>query len=321
LRLFAGVIHSRARRVVPLAATAINDRVVSLDDVFAFQGGLATTEQLLATMSYRTLVRRLRAGKVIRVWHGVYAQHPPSTIERLAALDVVSGKSIVACMHTAAELHGFDTESDSRIHILDPGMRMRPSAELMVHQRIGAPLKRIQGRLATAPAWTAVELARTLRRPRALAVLDAVLFNRCCTPAALCAAIDEQKGRRGIAKVRALIEYADGRSESPLESEARLVFIDGGLPMPELQYEIVDRCGKLWRVDFAWPDAMVIAEYESMAWHATPEALKHDRMKVARLQECGLTIIPIVIDDVRRHPLDLVARIAAHLNRGTTLAG
>jgi hypothetical protein len=319
LRLFAGSYPQARALDLFRAAIAINDRVVPLDELFAAQGGLATAEQLLATMSYRTLVRRIRDGKVIRVWHGVYAQHLPSTIDRLSALDLVSGKSIVACMHTAAQLHGFSTESHSRIHILDPGVRMRPSAELVVHQRIGAPLKRIQGRLATAPAWTAVELARTLRRPRALAALDAVLFNQCCTLTDLHAAIDEQKGRRGIVKVRELIEYVDARSESPLESEARLVFIEGGLPTPELQYEIVDRCGQLWRVDFAWPGAMVVAEYESMEWHVTPEALRHDRMKVARLQECGWTSIPVVVDDVRRHPLDLVARIATHLNRGTSL--
>jgi hypothetical protein len=236
-------------------------------------------------------------------------------IDRLAALDLVSGQSIVACMHTAAELHGFGTEDDGRIHILDPGVRMRTSAELMVHQRIGAPLNKIQRRLVTAPAWTAVELARTLDRPRALAALDAALFKRCCSLAELCAAVDGQMGRRGIVEIRGLLPYVDGRSESPLESEARLVFIDGGLPMPELQYEIVDRCGKLWRVDFAWPHAQVVAEYESMEWHATSDALKHDRMKVARLQECGWLSIPIVVDDVRRHPADLVARIATHLNR------
>jgi hypothetical protein len=287
---------------------------VSPDELFALNGGLATTAQLLETMSYRSPVRRVRTGSVIRVWHGVYAQHPPSTIERLAALDVTSGKRIVACMNTAAELHGFVTETESRIHILDPGIRIRPAAGLVVHQRVGAPLNRVQGRLATAPAWTAVELARTLRRPRALAVLDAVLFKGLCTPTDLRAAIAEQKGRRGIVKVRELIDHVDGRAESPMESETRLVFIDGGLPIPEVQYEIVDSCGKLWRVDFAWPHAEVVAEYDSMEWHATPEALKHDRMKVARLQECGWIVVPLVVDDVRRHPLDLVARIAGHLS-------
>src|SRR2546421_6348722 len=110
--MFAAARRLSTGRPLALSATAtaINDQFVSLDEVFAVHGGLATTQQLLATMSYRALVRRIGAGKVIRVWHGVYAQYPPSTIDRLAALDLVSGKSIVACMHTAAELFGFGTE-------------------------------------------------------------------------------------------------------------------------------------------------------------------------------------------------------------------
>ena len=93
----------------------------------------------------------------------------------------------------------------------------------------------------------------------------------------------------------------------------RLVFIDWGLPMPELQYEIVDRNGQLWRVDFAWPDYSVAAEYDSVDWHANPEAFRHDRMKTARLQECGWVSIPAVIDDVRKYPAELCARIRRHL--------
>ena len=254
------------------------------------------------------------------MWHGVYALTPPDATGRLAALDLITGKPIVACMNTAAELYGFDTEQDSRTHILDPGVRMRPVDGLMVHQRIGAPLRRVQGRLATAPAWTAVEVARTLRRPRALATLDAALRVGACTAEEVEAAVREQKGRRGIVKVRELVRHADGRAESPMESETRLVFIDGGLPKPELQYEILDRCGQLWRVDFAWPTAMVVAEYDSVDWHANPIALKHDRTKTARLQECGYTVIPVVVEDVRLTPFDLVARIFTHLERAP-LAG
>ena len=291
-----------------------------IDEVFASAHGLATREQLLSVMSRTALAAHVKAGAVVRVWHGIYALSPADTIQRLAGLDLMSGKSIVACMATAAQLYGFDTEKDDRMHILDPGIRMRPTSDLMVHQRIGAPLRRIEGRLATAPAWTAVEIARTLRRHRALATLDAALHCRACTAAQLEAAIREQKGRRGIVKVRELMQRADGRAESPMESEARLVFIDGGLPMPELQYEIVDRCGDRWRVDFAWPEARVVAEYESMEWHASPEALKHDRIKTSRLQECGFNVVPIVVDDVRRRPFDLVARIFNHLDR-SRLAG
>lgn len=288
---------------------------VDLEELFAANGGVLATRELLTVVSRKALEVGVKAGRFIRIRRGVYALQPPGVAARLAALDRASGKRIVACMNTAAAMYGFDTEPDQRLHILDPGIRIRPSADLMVHQRIGAPLKLVHGRLATSPAWTAVELARTLRRARALAVLDAALHIESCTVADLHAAVAEQKGRRGIVRVRELAQHADGRAESPMESEARLVFIDGGLPSAELQYEIVDRHGKLWRVDFAWPEFMVIAEYDSVEWHANPDGWKHDKMKTARLQECGWTTVPMVVDDVRRHPLELVARIARHLER------
>jgi hypothetical protein len=292
----------------------------ALQELFAANGGVATTQDLLTLLTPKALEVGVRAGRFIRVRRGVYALKPPNVPARLAALDLASGMRVVACMQTAAEMYGFDTEPDDRLHILDPGIRMRPSPELMVHQRIGAPLEMIGGRLATAPAWTAVELARTLRRPRALAVLDAALHIECCTRAELAAAVAEQKGRRGIVQVRGLLPFADGRAESPMESEARLVFIDGGLPLPELQFEIVDLHGKLWRVDFAWPDCKVLAEYDSVEWHANPEGWKHDRMKAARLQECGWTTVPMVVDDVRKYANELVSRILGHLDR-VPLAG
>lgn len=288
---------------------------MGVDEVFAVHGGIATTQQLLAVITDKTLTSRVRAGTLFRVWHGVYSSHPPDIACRLRALDLLAGLPIVACMHTAAQIYGFDTDPDDRIHILDPGVRMRPSPDLMVHQRIGAPLKKVNGRLLTAPAWTAIELARTLRRPRVLATLDAALRSETCTIADLEAALNEQHGRRGIVKVRELLPLADARSESPMESEMRLVFLDWGLPAPELQYEIRDLHGKLWRVDFAWPEHVVAAEYDSVDWHANPDAFKHDRMKSARLHEAGWTSVPAVVDDVRRYPAELCARIYRAFDR------
>jgi hypothetical protein len=286
----------------------------SLDGVFIHDfieaaGGVATADQLQAVMSQKMLRTHLRLGDIVRVCHGVYASSPPDVLGRLAALDLMVGESVVACLGTAAALHGFDTEQDSRIHVLDPGIRMRPTAGVMVHQRTGALLSQVHGRLVTAPAWTAVEVARMLRRPRALAALDAALHVRACTASELEVAVREQKGRRGIVRVREMLVHADGRAESPMESEARLVFIDHGLPLPELQYEIVDHCGDLWRVDFAWLDAKIVAEYDSMEWHANPEMWKRDRLKVSRLKDCGWTTVPMVVDDVRLFPYELASRI------------
>lgn len=284
-----------------------------LDELFP--SGLATTSQLLSVISRKALAAHVAAGALVRVFHGVYALgQAPDVGGRLAALELVTGRPIVACLGTAAQFHGFDIEQDPRLHVLDPGVRIRPGRDLMVHQRLGAPLRRVQGRLMTAPAWTAVEVARTVNRRRVLATLDAALRSGACSVAELQAAVDEQKGRRGIVAVRDLLPLADPRAESPMESEARLVFHDGGLPAPVLQREIIDRCGKLWRVDFAWPEAMVAAEYDSMAWHANPESWKRDRLKAARLGACGWSVVPFVVDDVRRHPEELVSRLRALLS-------
>ena len=51
------------------------------------------------------------------------------------------GQPAVASMGTAAALYGFDTENTTAVHVLDPGVRMRSTAGLVVHQRTGAPLQ------------------------------------------------------------------------------------------------------------------------------------------------------------------------------------
>ena len=173
----------------------------------------------------------------------------------------------------------------------------------------------VSGRPATAPAWTAIETARALPRRRALATLDAALRSGHCDARGLARAVRAQSGRRGIVKVRSLLPLADGRAESPMESETRLVMIDGGLPAPELQHEIVDSRGRLRRLDFAWPAEKVAAEYDSDVWHTGADALRRDREKLAAVQDLGWTVIPVIADEVRRRPQLLVGRIATHLRR------
>lgn len=258
---------------------------------------------------------QVHCGGLTRVWHGVYAADPVDLRGRLSALDLFLGREAVACLGSAAALYGFDVENTQAVHVLDPGSRLRSKVGLVVHQRVGAPIQRVAGRLATSPAWTAVEVARRLTRPRALATLDAAVHSGWCRVCDLQRAVDEQRGRRGIVTVRDLLVHVDGRAESAMESEARLLMLDHGLPTPELQYEIRGVHGELWRVDFAWPGARVAAEYESVEWLAGGAEMIRDRKRIAGVQELGWTVVPIVVDDVRRHPGQLTARLAHHLGR------
>jgi very-short-patch-repair endonuclease len=118
-----------------------------------------------------------------------------------------------------------------------------------------------------------------------------------------------------VVKARELLPLEDSRAESPMESMARMVMIDGGLPLPELQYEIVDVQGRVWRVDFAWPEQRVVAEYDSIAWHSGATEMLADRIRTAAIQDCRYTVVPIVAHDIFRDQWGFVARMRSHLER------
>ena len=288
----------------------------ALADIFDRQGGVAATSQILGHLSRRAMEAAMGRGALTRLWQGTYCQGEPDDALRLRALDFACGTTVPVCMNTAAAAYGFDTEEPADLHVLQPeGSRLRSTEGLVVHRRDGAPMVDVAGRPATAPAWTAVEVARSLRRGRALATLDAALRSGRCDSSALWEAAAAQAGRRGIVAVRELIPLADPRAESPMESEARLVMLDGGLPTPELQYRIIDGNGQVRRLDFAWPDAGVAAEYEGVDWHSGAEEMRRDRRKLAAVQDAGWVSVPILFEDVRYRPAVLVARLERHLVR------
>ncbi len=287
-----------------------------LVELFGRQGGVATAAQIMELVSRWHLEQLLDCAAVARIWRGVYSVGAIDERLMLRGLDLSCGEEVVMCLGTAARAFGFDTEGGSALHVLNPSRhQLRAADGLVIHRREGAPVITVLGRPATAPAWTAIEVARSLRRPRALATLDAALRSGTCDRVDLVRAAAAQAGRRGIVKVRALLALADGRAESPMESEARLVMIDGGLPTPDLQYEIVDSRGQLRRVDFAWPRFKIAAEYDGEESHSGAEAMRRDRERLAALQDLGWVVVPIVAGDVRRRPRMLVERIGAQLGR------
>lgn len=280
------------------------------------QGGVVTSAQALTFLTRRGLEAELKHGPLQKIWYGIYGYGTATTELLLRGLDLATGTRVAVCLGTAAAVHGFDTEEPVDLHVLNPPHQQLRSADgLVVHRREGAPLSEVAGRPVTAPEWTAIEVARSLRRPRALATLDAALRSGTCTRRGLQRAVSRHAGRRGIVAVRELLPLADPLAESAMESESRLMMLDGGLPAPVLQHQIVDRDHRIWRVDFAWPGRRVAVEYDGVVWHEGPEAFVHERQRRAALQEMGWVVVSIIADDVRRRPWETVRRIEAQLGR------
>lgn len=198
------------------------------------QFGVFTTRQVLCEYTRAELRARIDRGQWVRVFQGVYrkAVTPPSPELRVEAARLSMGLAALAAAYaTAAELHGFAVLADQPTHVL--GVRASRCNRLVVHRdRVDpAELELIRGTVVTKAIRTAADLARTLPRMDALATLDAALGSG-ISRGAIADEIGKHTGRRGRRQAAELIELADGRAESPMESRARLRCIDAGLPRP-----------------------------------------------------------------------------------------
>ncbi len=109
---------------------------------------------------------------------------------------------------------------------------------------------------------TAVDLARLCPPAYALSVFDAA-WRLEGSGDGLVDQVLGDSGRTGVGKARWALGHADPRAESPAESVSRYWMLVGGVPTPELQYEVRDEAGVLLgRSDFAWPELGVIGEFD-----------------------------------------------------------
>jgi hypothetical protein len=108
-------------------------------------------------------------------------------------------------------------------------------------------------------ARTVVDLARSSDFRRAVVVADSALRIGRTSDPELHTVLEACAGCRGIQLAKEVVAFADRLSESALESIARVVFRDCGLPPPELQAQIP--CpGVIYRVDFFWRQLRTIGE-------------------------------------------------------------
>lgn len=193
------------------------------------------------------------------------------------------GPGTVVSHGTAAELHGLDQLSRGEQLILTcpPGAGSRSSRkpDVVVHAA-QLPANQVGWQLGvpvTTVARTVVDLARTLGFREGLVVADSALHQHLTSKNELSAVLADCGRWPGAKRAAEVVEFADRLAESVLESLARVVFRELGLPPPELQVEITDSKGEfIGRVDFLWRRCRTIAEVDG--------ALKYDDRSRAQAQ-------------------------------------
>jgi hypothetical protein len=128
-------------------------------------------------------------------------------------------------------------------------------------------VQQIAGILVTSLTRTILDIAATSTFQLAVVVADAALlvdrFGRrppMTTREQLEEAWNRARPMRAHARTKAVLDFAETRAESPIESVSRVTMRSIGVPRPLLQVAHYDERGFIGDTDFAWPDFGVVGE-------------------------------------------------------------
>jgi hypothetical protein len=292
---------------------------------------------LAAGLSKRELAGMVSAGDLVRVRYGTYAK---ANMIAAAAADPVLAHALevagvlarqpraIASHESAATLRGLDLlngPSAGTVRVTVPSGARAGSyrqANVIRHSAAlpEAHVTELFGVQTTTAARTAVDIARSGTFMAGVVTADSALHQRWTSKTELRRVLASCDGWPGIGNATRVVDFASSLAESVLESCARVVFHERGLPPPELQVVILGEGGsKIARVDFFWRDYGVVAEADGLLkYQAGTDAiaeLKRDRL----LREQGLDVIHFTWEELFTEPARVAQRIRAAFDRARRL--
>ena len=265
--------------------------------------GLVTRPALLARgVTDREIAAAVRAGELRQVRRGAYVSAADlAEVERtrrlpglraLAVSAAVGGGAAPLAAGTAAWVWGLPRSARrhgtvDRVHLVDPAGAGGRGRDWVLHRAALPPdeVTRRGAYLLTTPARTVVDVARTWREVDAVAAADAALLRGLTTREELVETLERHATVAGTPAVRRVLELADGRAESWLETCGRLAFAAGGLPPFVPQVEIwLD--GELLKVVDGWyPEAALAVEFDGRSKYLGPADQRTDVWEEKRIED------------------------------------
>ena len=138
-----------------------------------------------------------------------------------------------------------------------------------------------------------------------IVVGDAVVHYRRGIPyAQLAEAVSRRRGGRGSKLLAEALPQLRPRNNSPMETRARLLFLRGGLPEPELNVVINDRASGQWLSDsdFVWRGRRVVAEFDGDHHRTDRQQWQNDVARRENLQDDGWAFVQLTYASVMVYP-------------------
>jgi very-short-patch-repair endonuclease len=166
-------------------------------------------------------------------------------------------------------------------------------------------------RVTTAPR-TVVDLARELPFIDGVVVADCALREYWFWKYWYLRVLDSCRRWPGLKQARKTIDFADGRSESVLESALRARLHEWGFPPPELQVDLPAGSGSV-RVDFLYRDHSTVIEADGMAKMNEKGASQKMYRRDQWLKDAGYKVVHVSWRELFHEPEVVITRIRKNL--------
>lgn len=281
--------------------------MLMVEEVLGRLGGIATRADLRQATSRADLDAALGAGTVVAVGRSQIRLGQASHELALARshAGVLAGDS--------AALHwGWKVKTARRLPVVLVARNNARRTSTVQLVRRDVPADWIDGDALSRVA-TVVDCALRLPMDAALAVVDSALRpwidergheRRGLGRGELLDAVPALGGRRH-ARVRRVIDLADGRAANPFESVTRAIAlgVEGLELVPQVQ---VAGHG---HADLGDERLRIAVECVSWTWHSDQDAFRKDMRRYARMTASGWILLPFVWEDVMRRPAWVRARL------------
>lgn len=287
------------------------------DPDLAVEHGLFSTRQALwAGVSEAEILRRLRRGRWVRVSRGVLrdTNHELSTDDRLLLAMLQAGPRAVVARRSAAEALGLDLLNKPPHHEIVVSDLPRDPSSGLIRAELRKDEVTVVGLLRVTTAQrTLLDCAAALPESDAVVVIDSAYRSKCITPDELEAEWRSRTRLQGRANARRALDLADSASGSVPETEFRLLVLEHRLPPPATQYEIFVDGRLIARVDFAWPELLLLVEIDGFEYHSGRTSFQKDRTRWNDLTDAGWFVLIFTPDDIRLRAHEVVERLRRHL--------
>lgn len=317
--------------------------MTDLSSLGAHTAGVWTRQAALLLLRRGQVDALVRSGTWQLLYPGVYCDggYVPSPVQRAQAAALAGGATdirvagetrrslgAIPCGSTAARVWGFplidddDPATGSAEHLVEdvhawvkPGQPSISGSQSRTVRRRHLTL--LEGELVRHPSglWltsavrTALDCALLLPSPAAVCVLDHGLHQRLFTADDLQAALAARRGWPGVHRQATAVSLADGRSEAPTETLARLLLLPA-LPGLVPQVRVRNSSGQvIARVDLGDETLRLGVETDGKRGHAGTQMVAKDRRRDRRTEAVGWWTERVTWFELRCRQQEVVRRI------------